>query len=276
MWGWRCAGAAFAAGMFVANAAAEDVVPPAELQRRDATILESSARLRLTWTEIAFRSNRPKAWDQIVAPEFRTSLRVLAGLFEGKVEIGAAGDRFAHFSDNSVDVMRGELQLGINTGDWSYLLEWKTRDVFELGYDDFMVGLNTYDARIRYRFTLDLIDDAPPALVQASAAAGYVAALPHLFARNFAELELEMVQRLANGFAVMVAPKLELSDYLDFPGGPRRDDALIGLRIVPTYNLGGGLTLSVEGQATIALSTRDTKTGEIWELTPILRLQKAL
>jgi hypothetical protein len=34
--------------------------------------------------------------------------------------------------------------------------------------------------------------------------------------------------------------------------------------------------LSLEGQATVALSTLETKTGESWAVTPIIRLQKAL
>ena len=93
-------------------------------------------------------------------------------------------------------------------------------------------------------------------------------------ARHFAEFELEIVQRFGNGFALLVAPKIELSDYLDFPG--ERQDAIFSLKLVPTYSFGGGLTLSLEGQATIAFSTLDIKTGETWELTPLLRLQKAL
>ena len=156
-----------------------------------------------------------------------------------------------------------------------YLVEWKTRDVFEPGYEEFLVGLNTYDARLRRRFTFDLIEGEPQGLVQVSAAAGYVASTPHLFARDFAEFELELVQRFANGFTLLVAPKLELAHYLDFPGGDR-DDAVLSLRLAPSYSFGGGVTLTLEGQATIALSTRDTKTGEVWELTPILRLQKSL
>ncbi|MBL9099196.1 MAG: hypothetical protein JNK07_19875 [Alphaproteobacteria bacterium] len=269
-------GAALAAAAVLAAAASADDPPrPAEPAQPDVTLFESSARLRLNWSEIAFRGNRPKAWDHVVSPEVRANIRVLAGLFEGKAEIGFAADHFAHFSANNVEVLRGEVQLGLNTGDWSYLVEWKGRDVFEPGVTDFLVGLNTYDVRVRHRFTAGLFDGLPVALVQASAAAGYVAATPELFAKTFAEFEVEALQRLGGGFTLMLAPKLELSDYRDFASQDRKD-ALLSLRIVPAYNFGGGLTLSLEGQASIALSTLATKTGETWELTPILRLQKSL
>jgi hypothetical protein len=241
----------------------------------DATIFETSARVRYGWTEMAFRGDRPKAWDESMSPEFRASLRVLSGLFEGKIEIGALADRYVEFDRISTDSLRGELQLGVNTGAWSYLAEWKPRDVFVPGYKDFLVGLNMYDARVRNRFSADLFAGLPSGLFQATVAVGYVASTPHLYARNFAELELEMVQRFGGGFALMVAPKLELSDYLDFDGRDRKDAAL-SLRLIPTYSFGGGVTLSVEGQATVALSTLDNKTGETWSLTPILRLQKSL
>lgn len=271
----RFGAALAAAAVLAASASADDPLHPVEPDRPDATIFETSARLRLSWSEIALRGNRPKAWDHVVSPEGRANIRVLAGLFEGKAEIGFASDHFAHFSAANADVLRGEVQLGVNTGDWSLLVEWKTRDVFEPGITDFLVGLNTYDARVRRRFTAALFDDRPVALVQISAAAGYVAATPELQAKTFAEFELEAVQRLGGGFTVMFAPKLELSDYVDFAGQDRKD-AVLGLRIVPAYNFGDGLTLSLEGQASVAFSTLDAKTGETWELTPILRLQKSL
>jgi hypothetical protein len=47
--------------------------------------------------------------------------------------------------------------------------------------------------------------------------------------------------------------------HLDF-GGTDRKDAVLRL----------------EGQATVALSTLETKTGESWVVTPIIRLQKLL
>lgn len=245
-----------------------------EPPRPDATIVESSARVRLAWTEFAFRGDRPKGWDEIVAPEFRTSLRILAGLFEAKFEAIVQADRFAHFQEIDVDLLRGEVQLGVNTGAWSYLLEWKSRNIFEPGYDEFITGQNAYAVRLRHRFAATVFESLPPGLFQASVAAGYVAATPHLLARNFSELELEWVQRFGDGFAIMIAPKLELADYRHFPG--EREDAVFSLKLVPSYSFGGGLTLSLEGQALIAFSTLDTKTGEAWELTPILRLQKAL
>jgi hypothetical protein len=89
-------------------------------------------------------------------------------------------------------------------------------------------------------------------------------------------MEVEIVQRLSEDLALTIAPKLELSDYLDFPGGDDRQDAAFSLRVVPAANLGSGVTISVEGQALIALSNRESKTGESWTVTPILRLQKSL
>ena len=89
-------GAALAAAAVLAAAASADDPPrPAEPAQPDVTLFESSARLRLNWSEIAFRGNRPKAWDHVVSPEVRANIRVLAGLFEGKAEIGFAADHFA-------------------------------------------------------------------------------------------------------------------------------------------------------------------------------------
>lgn len=271
---WPAALVVAGAGLIATDARADELRAAEPTTRPDATIFETSTRLRLGWTEIAFRGDRPKAWDEIVAPEFRVSLRVLAGLFEGKLEVGVLADRFEHFENIDVDQLRGEAQLGVNTGAWSYLLEWKARNVFEPGLADFVAGQNAYALRLRNRFAAGLFADLPAGLFQASLAGGYVAATPRLMARNFAELELELVQRFGDGFALIVAPKLELSDYLDFAG--EREDAIFSLKLTPTYSFGGGITLSLEGQATLAFSTRDTKTGETWDLTPILRLQKAL
>ena len=274
MWGTLRV-AALAAALGAATASADDLPRPIEPTRADATTLETSLRLRMNWSEIAFRGPRPKAWDNVMSPEVRATLRVLEGLFEAKAEIGFASDNFAAHPSNDVDTLRGEVGLGLNTGTWTYLVEWKTRDVFEPGYDDFLVGLNTYDARIRHRFQADVFGGMKPTLFQLSAAAGYVAATPHLFARNFAEFELEIVQRFDGGVTLLIAPKLELSDYLDFAGEDRKD-AVLSLRVAPTVNIATGLTLSLEGQATLARSTLDTKVGESWELTPIIRLQKQL
>jgi hypothetical protein len=265
-----------AASMCVATVAAHAQSAPApEPPRPDATTFDTSARVRLAWTEIPFRAPRPKGWDEIMAPEFRAGLRVLSGLFEGKAEIIVNADRFEHFDIAESDQLRSEVQLGLNTGAWSYLLEWKTRNIFEPGYDEFIVGQDFYAARVRHRFPLAVFEGLPVGLFQASVAGGYVAATPNLLQRNYAEFELEWVQRFGGSFAVMVAPKVELADYHAFPPGDR-EDAVLSVRVVPSYNFGRGLTLSLEGQAIVAFSNLDIKTGETWELTPILRLQKAL
>ena len=241
----------------------------------DAAVLEVSTRVRYSWTELAFRGARPKAWDETMSPEFRASLRVRSGLFEGKLEIGAVSDRFVAFEHSSTDALRGELQLGINTGAWSYLVEWKPRHVFEPGYEDLLTELNVFGLRVKNRFSADLFERLPPSLVQASFAVGHVASTQSLFTREFVEAELEYVQRFCDGFAMTLAPKLELNDYLDFAGSDRKD-AVLSLRVIPSYNFGGGVTLSVEGQATVGFSTLDSKTGETWSVTPILRLQRTL
>ncbi len=260
--------------LFLSAARAEDVLSVAP-KTADATMFESSARLRYGWSEIALRGNGPKAWDESASPEFRASLRVLAGLFEGKLELGVVSDRFANLADIDTDSVRGELQLGVNTGAWSVLAEWKPRNVLEPEFADLRGRFNVFDVKVKHRFAGELFSGSPAGLFQASLAAGYVAATPEFFERTFAEAELELVQRFANGFAVTVAPKLELADYLDFAGSERAD-AIFSLRIAPTYSFGDGLTLSLEGQATIAVSTLETKSGETWSFTPILRLQKGL
>jgi len=236
-------------------------------------VFDTSSRVRFGWSEITFRSDRPRAWDQSVSPEVRASLRVLSGMFEGKIEIGAVADRFAHVGYDT-DTARAELQLGLVSGNWSGLLEWKLREVFDQGFETFRAELDTYDVRVRKRFVANLASGLPAGLFQASFATGYVAATPHLFARHFTEFELELLQRLDAGFVLLVAPKLELSDYVDFADTDRRD-AVLSLRLAPAYDFGDGVTLSLEGSASVALSTLKNKTGETWSLTPILRLQKA-
>lgn len=272
MWGrwWLAAlaGVAFLCGL----ARADDVASVAP-KAADGALFEASSRLRFGWTEIALRSDKPKAWDETISPEVRASLRVLAGLFEAKVEIGAMADSFDTFDSSDTNSFRADVQAGINSGTWSYLVEWKLREVFQPGYDDFLADLETYDLKLKKRFSASLFKDLPPGLFQVSASAGYVAAIPHFFARNFADIEVEMVQRFADGFTFTVAPKVEVSDFVDFPGD--RKDAVVSLRLIPAYNFGGGVSVSVEGQATFAFSTLATKTGETWSMTPILRLQKA-
>lgn len=237
--------------------------------------MEASARVRLNWTEIAFRGNKPKAWDEITSPELRTVVRLQSGMFEGKLELAALGDLFDRHPSSNTRSLRAELQAGVVFGDWALLAEWKPRDVFAPGFDDFLVGLDAYDLKLRDRFSMTIVPGLTAVSAQATIAAGYVASTPDIYRRDFVEMELEMVQRISQSFALTLAPKLELSDYLDFPGGVGRRDAALSLRVIPSANLGNGLSVSVEGQATIAVSTRDTKTGESWAVTPIVKLQKS-
>lgn len=246
-----------------------------QVQTKSSLSLESSLRSRVTWTEIGYRSNKEKAWAEIISPEARVSFRLLRGIFEGKLELGAISDEFVQLDLPSTDHLRAELQLGMRIGDWSVLAEWKGRDSFSHDTGDFVVGLNVYDVRVRKRFPLRLFESLGAAQSQISVAGGYSAALPSLFQRNFAECELEILQPVSGGFAVTLAPKIELNDYIDFDGTDRKD-AVMSLRVVPSYSFSNGTMLSLEGQATVALSTLEAKTGESWSVTPIIRLQKPL
>jgi len=266
---WRAALVVVAVSVCAEALADERTPPPA-----DATIFDASVRYRFAWTEIPFRRDVPKGWDAISGPEERFGIRVVSGMFEGKLEVGVISERFDTFSVVDADIFRGDAQLGINVGAWSALIEWKGRDVFEPGFSEFITGLNIYDLRVRRRMTLDLFDEGPATLVQASIAGGRVAASPHIYARNFGEIEVEAVQPFGGGFALMVAPRFAYEDFDDYTRD--REDAVVSVRIAPMYNFGGGLTLSLEGQAVIAFSTLSNKTGETWAVTPVLRFQRAL
>jgi hypothetical protein len=268
---WRAA--LVALGVSLCAEAWADEAPRAPAPA-DATIFETSVRYRFAWTEIPLRRDVPKGWDTISGPEERIGLRVISGMFEGKLEIGMISERFDTFSMVDADLFRGDAQLGINIGAWSALIEWKGRDVFEPGFTEFITGLNTYDLRVRRRFTLDLVDGGPAALVQAAVAGGRVAASPHFHARNFGEVEVEAVQPFGGGFALMVAPRFVYEDFDDYTRD--REDVVASVRIAPMYNFGNGLTFSLEGQAVIAFSTLSNKTGETWSVTPVLRFQRAL
>jgi len=257
------------------SAHAEDLHPLAPVTvSGDSLTIESSLRSKFAWTEIAQRSDKPKAWDEIISPEARVSAKLLSGLFEGKLELGVVTDQFTHFDTSSSYSLKSELQLGVRLANWSILAEWKGRDIFAYEDGDFLAGLNTYDVRARHRFAAALFDGLPRAQMQLSVAGGYNAALPSLFRREFAEAEIEAMQLLGNGFAIVVAPKIELSRFPDFNGQDRKD-AVVSLRLVPSYTFDSGVTVSVEGQATVAFSTLETKVGESWGMTPIIRLQQA-
>jgi len=264
-----CAAMIVAASVCADALADERTPPPA-----DATVFETSVRYRFAWTEIPFRRDVPKGWDEISGPEERIGVRVVSGMFEGKLEVGVISERFDTFSVVDADIFRGDAQVGINVGAWSALIEWKGRDVFEPGFGEFITGLNIYDLRVRRRMTLDLFDGGPAALIQASLAGGRVAASPHFHARNFGEIEVEAVQPFGGGFALMVAPRFAYEDFDDYTRD--REDAVVSVRIAPMYNFGDGLTFSLEGQAVIAFSTLSNKTGETWAVTPVLRFQRAL
>lgn len=238
-------------------------------------IFETQASVRFWWTEFVFFDDSPKAWDAIASPELYANLRVLEGPFEAKIEIGALADRFTAFTDFDADSLRALVSFGWNSGDWSFTLEWEGFDVFEPGIGVFYLGFNTYDLRVSKRFAETIIEDLPPGLFQASLTGGYVASTFDPLQRRFAKLELEWFQPFGDGAALVIAPKLELSEYPEF-GVEGREDAVLTLRVAPTYNLRGGVTLSLEGQGSFAFSSSSNKTGETWSITPMFRFQTAL
>lgn len=238
-------------------------------------IFDTSESVRFWWTELAFFDDQPKAWDGVASPEFSARVRALAGPFEAKMEIGALADRFVHFESFDADSLRAAVQFGWNAGNWSTVLEWEGFDVFEPGIGAFYVGFNTYDVRVSKRFAANVVRNLPDGLFQASLTAGYVASTLNPLEKRFAELELEWVQPCGGGLALAIAPKLELGDYLRFAAEKRRD-AIVSLRVAPTYNIAKGVTLTLEGQVSFAFSTLSTKSGETWALTPIFRFQVEL
>jgi hypothetical protein len=245
-------------------------------QAQDSTVVfEASESTRFWWTELAQFDDSPKAWDGIVSPEIAASLRAVSSAFEARVEVGALADRFAHFEDFDADSLRAMVQAGFTAGGWTALVEWEGFDVFEPGIGDFYIGFNTYDLRLGRPFTLQVLDGRAEGLFYLSLTGGYVATTYDPLDKHFVEVELEWVQRFGGGVALAIAPKIELAEYARFPGGGRRD-ATFGLRVAPTLNIAEGVTITLEGQATAAVSTVAAKTGESWAITPIVRFQTAL
>lgn len=260
--------AAFVAASFCIGVRAEESARPA-------LYFETSQSVQFWWTELADFEDRPKAWDGIVSPEFAASLRVVAGAFEATAEVGALADRFDHFGGFDADSVRVFVSVGWNRGDWSYTLEWEAFDVYAPGFDTFYVGFDTYDLYVAKRFVMQVVPDLPPGQLTASLTAGYVDATYAPLDVHFASLELEWVQSGGGRFSLALAPKIELDVFPHF-FARQRSDTILSLRLAPSYAIGEHITLSLEGKASFALSTLDTKTGEKWELTPMLRFQAEL
>lgn len=236
---------------------------------------ETSESVRFWWTELADFEDKPKAWDGIVSPEFAASLRVVAGAFEATAEVGALADRFDHFDNFNADSWRALVTAGWNDGDWSYALEWERFEIREPGYGLFYVGFDTTDVFIAKRFSANVLPDVPAGQFTASFTAGTVDATYAPLDMYFASVELEWVQSWDGALSLAVAPKIELDDYPHFAARHRRD-TVVSLKLAPSYTIGKHITLTLEGKATVAFSTLETKTGETWELTPIFRFQAAL
>jgi hypothetical protein len=236
---------------------------------------ETAESVRVWGTELADFLDAPKAWDTIVSPEIAASLRVVMGAYEASAELGAAADRFDHFGSYDADSWRVYLAAGRNDGDWSYFLEWERFEVYAPGYGTFYVGFDTTDIYIAKRFAAAVMPDAPAGQFTTALTAGHIASTYTPLDMHFASLELEWVQSWGGPFAFAVAPKIEIDDYPHFSARHRRD-TLLSLKLAPSYAIGKHITLTLEGKATVALSTLDTKTGETWELTPTFRFQAAL
>lgn len=236
---------------------------------------ETSESVRIWGTELADFLDAPKAWDTIASPEIAASLRVVMGSYEASAELGAIADRFDHFGSYDADSWRVYLAAGSNDGDWSYFLEWERFEVYAPGYDTFYIGFDTADIYIVKRFAANVLPDAPAGQFSAAFTAGYTAATYTPLDMHFASLELEWVQSWGGNLSLAVAPKVEVDDYPHFSASHRRD-TLLSLKLAPSYAIGKHITLTLEGKATVALSTLETKTGETWELTPTFRFQAAL
>lgn len=237
--------------------------------------VEVSSRIRFNWTEMAFNNDRPKAWDAVTAPEQRLTLRIFAGDFEGKFEAILLGERFENFGRLDNDTLRGEASIGIKDGNWAYLVDWKPRYVYDEGFGEPFARLNTYAVRARNRFKAELFG-VSDTLFQVLLSANYTdATTPQLATKAFVDAEMEVLQPLMGAWRVLMISRVELADFPEF-GIEDRRDATFSLRVMPSYDFGQGLSVGVEGKATVSLSTYDNKTGESWEVIPILRIQKAL
>lgn len=264
----RILAAAACAACLCAGGRAEEGSAPA-------LFFETSESVRFWWTEVADFEDKPKAWDGVVSPEIAASLRLVAGSFEVTAELGAIADRFEHFGHFNADSWLALVSAGWNDGDWSYALEWEGFDIYEPGYGLFYVGFDTYDLFIAKRFAGNVPPGAPEGQFTASFTAGTVASTWAPLDMNFASLELEWVQSFGGNLSLAVAPKVEIDDFPHFSTRHRRDTVL-SLKLAPSYAIGKSITLSLEGKASIAFSTLESKTGETWEITPIFRFQAAL
>jgi hypothetical protein len=64
--GWKIWSAALVAAALglISSAVRAEELRPNEPAPGNATVFEASSRVRAGWTEIAFRGDRPKAWDE--------------------------------------------------------------------------------------------------------------------------------------------------------------------------------------------------------------------
>lgn len=264
-----------AVAAIASSASAETLPAIADVHPVNLASVEVSSRVRFNWTETAFNSDRPKAWDAVTAPEQRLTLRIFAGDFEGKFEAIMLGERFENFGRLDNDTLRGEASIAIKDGDWAYLAEWKPRYVYDENFGEPFARLNSYAIRARNRFKADLFG-VSETMFQLMLTASYTdATLPSFATKESVDAEMEILQPLVGAWRVLMISRVELAEFPDF-GREDRRDATFSLRVVPSYDFGQGLSVGVEGKASVSLSTYDNKTGESWEVIPILRIQRAL
>lgn len=266
-------GAVSAALAMLATAAfsrvsAEEVAAPR-------VVVEASQSVHAWWTELAYFDDSPKAWDGAVSPEFMAALRLISGPWELRVEVGAVADRFTHFQEFDDDSLRAALALTWTQDNWTLDIDWEGYDVFSPGVETFYVGFFTYEASVIRSMSASIIDGLADCQMAASITGGYGASTFNPLDYRFAVLALDVTQPFSSGFAVTLSPSVEYDDYLHFSAQKRRD-AVLGLKITPSYAISDRLTVSIEGEALFGFSTIDEKTGEKWTITPTLSLQTNL
>lgn len=239
----------------------------------NAATLETSVREKVSATSVAFRGNRPKANDEIWEAELRAVFRTNWRGLDVKIEAAALTDRFNHRPQIDTDQLRGVLEvMSACFAGWSCGVEWRPRYTYLPDFDEPLLRQNYggVKAKRRWREAFWGVN----ADMLATLGAGYAESWPIVFRRASMEGEIESTLRFSEVFSVLVAPKLELATYTDF-FGLERNEIVSSLRVAPRADIGGGVSMSLEAQYQATNSTRQNKDGEVWSLTPVLRMTAA-
>jgi hypothetical protein len=238
-----------------------------------AASLETSVREKISATSVAFRGNRPKANDEIWESEVRAVLRTRIANLDIKIEAAALTDRFNHRPQIDTDQFRGVVEImGACFDGWSCGVEWRPRYTYQPWFDEPLLRQNYGGVKAKRRWSETLMGLKTDMLLTANF--GYAESWPAVFRRASADAELEATVRLDGVYSILIAPKLEVAAYPQF-FGLERNEIASSIRIAPRADLGGGLSLSLEAQYQATNSTRQNKDGEVWSLTPILRMTAA-